>query len=82
MDFKLIDNWLAVLKYGWSIRFNVLAATSAAASAMLPYTAPDSPAFAVLSAVLAGCAALFAGLSAFSRVVHQDNVHTVENVKR
>lgn len=78
---KLIENWLPVLKYGWSIRFNVLAATSAGAAAMLPYTTPDSSAFAVLSAILAGCAALFAGLSAFSRVIQQKNVQSVDRLR-
>ena len=81
MNWKLIDNWISVIKYGWSIRFNVLAAVSAGASAMLPFVTQGGTAFAVLSAILAGCAALFAGLSAFSRVIHQANVHVVEDVK-
>ena len=81
LNFRLIDNWLPVLKYGWSIRFNVLAAVSAAASAMLPDTTPDSSAFVVLSAILAGCAALFAGLSAFSRVIQQKNVQSVDRLR-
>jgi hypothetical protein len=81
MNIKLIENWLPVLKYGWSIRFNVLAAVSAAVSAMLPMVRPDGTAFAVLSAILAGCAALFAGLSAFSRVIQQSSVHTVDKLK-
>lgn len=82
LNFRLIDNWLPVLKYGWSIRFNVLAAVSAAASAMLPYTSPDSTAFVVLSAILSGCAALFAGLSAFSRVIQQKNVRACSALKK
>ncbi len=81
MKFKLVENWLPILKYGWSIRFNVLSAVSAGAAAMLPYTTPDSNAFVVLSAVLAGCGALFAGLSAFSRVMQQKNVRSVECIK-
>jgi len=78
---KLTDNWVQILKHAWSIRFNLLSAVSAGASAMLPYVTPGSKAFAALSAILAGCGALFAGLSAFSRVIHQNNVHSVEPVK-
>jgi len=71
---NLIPNWRLVLRYAWSIRFSLLAAASAGVSAMIPYTTPGGPAFVVLSAILAGCAALLAGLAAFSRVIQQSTV--------
>lgn len=78
---NLVTDWRLVLKHAWSIRFNLLSATSAGAAAMIPYTDPDGQAFVALSAILAGCAALFAGLSAFSRVIHQNNVRAVRQVR-
>ena len=78
---NLVTDWRLVLKRAWSIRFNLLSATSAGAAAMLPYTDPCGSAFAALSAILAGCAALFAGLSAFSRVIHQNNVRVIRQVR-
>ena len=78
---SLVTDWRLVLKHAWSIRFNLLSATSAGASAMLPYTDPGGHAFAALSAILAGCAALFAGLSAFSRVIHQNSVRAIRQAR-
>ena len=48
---------------------------------MIPYTDPEGQAFVALSAILAGCAALFAGLSAFSRVIHQNSVRAIRQVR-
>lgn len=81
LNWKLVDNWLAVLKYAWSIRFNLLSAISAGASAAIPYVTPGGTAFATLSAILGACAALFAGLSALSRVIHQHQVHAIDQIQ-
>ncbi len=52
------DNWLLILKRAWSMRLAILSAISAAISAVLPLFDQSGSEFAILSTVLAVCAAL------------------------
>ena len=58
MKIELDDNWLLILKRAWSMRLAILSAISAAISAILPLFDQSGSEFAILSTVLAVCAAL------------------------
>jgi len=58
MKIELDDNWLLILKRAWSMRLAILSAISAAISAALPLFDQSGSEFAILSTVLAVCAAL------------------------
>ena len=58
MKIELDDNWLLILKRAWSMRLAILSAISAAISAVLPLFDQSGSEFAILSTVLAVCAAL------------------------
>jgi len=81
MNFKLIDNWIAVIKYAYSFLFSVLSAVMAGSAAMLQFYQQGSPEFAMVAKVLTTASALFAGLSAFARVWQQKNVTVVDSMK-
>ena len=74
MDFKLIDNWVEVIKYAYSFLFSILSAVMAGSAAMLQFYQQGSEEYATVAYVLTTASALFAGLSAFSRVWQQKNV--------
>ena len=80
-EFKLVDNWLEVIKYAYSFLFSVLSAVMAGSAAMLQFYQQGSPEFALVTKVLTTASALFAGLSAFARVWQQKNVTNVERMK-
>lgn len=80
-EFKLVDNWVAVIKYAYSFLFSVLSAVMAGSAAMLQFYQQGSPEFALVSKVLTTASALFAGLSAFARVWQQKNVTVVDSMK-
>ena len=79
-EFKLVDNWVAVIKYAYSFLFSVLSAVMAGSAAMLQFYQQGSPEFALVAKVLTTASALFAGLSAFARVWQQKNVTNVERL--
>lgn len=81
-EFKLVDNWLEVIKYAYSFLFSVLSAVMAGSAAMLQFYQQGSPEFALVAKVLTTASALFAGLSAFARVWQQKNVSAVDSLKR
>ena len=81
MNFKLVDNWLEVIKYAYSFLFSILSAVMAGSAAMLQFYQQGSPEFALVTKVLTTASALFAGLSAFSRVCQQKNVTAVGSLK-
>lgn len=58
MKIEFDDNWLLILKRAWSMRLAILSAISAAISAVLPLFEQSGSEFAILSTVLAVCAAL------------------------
>lgn len=58
MKIEFDDNWLLILKRAWSMRLAILSAISAAISAVLPLFDQSGSEFAILSTVLAVCAAL------------------------
>lgn len=58
MKIEFDDNWLLILKRAWSMRLAILSAISAAISAVLPLFDQSGSEFALLSTVLAVCAAL------------------------
>lgn len=80
-EFKLVENWVAVIKYAYSFLFSVLSAVMAGSAAMLQFYQQGSPEFALVTKVLTTASALFAGLSAFARVWQQKNVTNVERMK-
>lgn len=81
IEFKLIENWEAVIKYAYSFLFSVLSAVMAGSAAMLQFFQQGSPEFVLVTKVLTTASALFAGLSAFSRVWQQKNVSAVNKLK-
>lgn len=81
MNFKLVDNWLEVIKYAYSFLFSILSAVMAGSATMLQFYQQGSPEFALVTKVLTTASALFAGLSAFARVWQQKNVSAVEKLK-
>jgi uncharacterized protein YozE (UPF0346 family) len=81
LNFKLIDNWVEVIKYAYSFLFSVSSALMASVAAMLQFFPKDSSEFAFLTSTLTLLAAVLAGLSAFSRVWHQKNVTNVGRLK-
>ena len=78
---KLVENWVAVIKYAYSFLFSLLSAAMAGSAAMLQFYQQGSPEFALVTKVLTTASALFAGLSAFARVWQQKNVTNVERMK-
>jgi hypothetical protein len=80
-QFKLVENWVAVIKYAYSFMFSVLSAVMAGSAAMLQFFQQGSPEYALVAKVLTTTSALFAGLSAFSRVWQQKNVSCVDSLK-
>lgn len=82
LNFKLLDNWVEVIKYAYSFSFSVLSAVMAGSAAMLQFYQQGSQEFATISYVLTTASALFAGLSAFSRVWQQKNVTVINEVKK
>ena len=80
-EFKLVENWVAVIKYAYSFLFSVLSAVMAGSSAMLQFYQQGSPEFDLVVKVLTTASALCAGLSAFARVWQQKNVTNVERLK-
>jgi hypothetical protein len=81
-QFKLVENWVAVIKYAYSFLFSVLSAVMAGSAAMLQLFQQGSPEYALVAKVLTMTSALFAGLSAFSRVWQQKNVTAVSCIKK
>ena len=81
-EFKLVDNWLEVIKYAYSFLFSTLSAVMAGSAAMLQFYQQGSPEFAIVAKVLTTASALFAGLSAFARVWQQKNVTAVDSLKQ
>lgn len=80
-QFKLVENWVAVIKYAYSFMFSVLSSVMAGSAAMLQFFQQGSPEYALVAKVLTMTSALFAGLSAFSRVIQQRNVRAVSSLK-
>jgi multisubunit Na+/H+ antiporter MnhF subunit len=58
MKIELDDNWVLILKRAWSMRLAILSAISATISAIMPLFDQSGSEFAILSTVLAVCAAL------------------------
>jgi multisubunit Na+/H+ antiporter MnhF subunit len=58
MKIEFDDNWLLILKRAWSMRLAILSAISATISAFMPLFNQSGSEFAILSTVLAVCAAL------------------------
>lgn len=81
-QFKLVENWVAVIKYAYSFLFSVMSAVMAGSAAMLQFFQQGSPEYAIVAKVLTTASALFAGLSAFSRVWQQRNVSAVSCIKK
>jgi uncharacterized protein YozE (UPF0346 family) len=81
-QFKLVENWVAVIKYAYSFMFSVLSSVMAGSAAMLQFYPQDSPEFVVITKVLTTAAAFLAGMSAFSRVWQQKNVTAVSCIKK
>jgi hypothetical protein len=81
-EFKLVENWVAVIKYAYSFLFSVLSAVMAGSAAMLQFFQQGSPEYAMVAKVLTMTSALFAGLSAFARVWQQKNVTAVSCIKK
>jgi uncharacterized protein YozE (UPF0346 family) len=80
-QFKLVENWVAVIKYAYSFMFSVLSAVMAGSAAMLQFFQQGSHEFVILTKVLTTAAAFLAGFSAFSRVWKQKNVSSIGALK-